>query len=230
MSSRVVPDLPAWLEPMLEVSRTAPPWTTDFSPPTDGSPRRASVLILFGEGADGPEVLLTERSHDLRSHAGQIAFPGGAQDATDADEVACALREAEEETGLDPAGVDVFGELPEFWLPPSNFAVTPVLGWWRTASAVRAVDPAETASVHLVPVAALVDPANRVTFDHPSGYRAAGFQVQGLTVWGFTAALLDRLFDLAGWAEPWDKRRVIDLPAVMVQSSLRDRERWQVEP
>jgi 8-oxo-dGTP pyrophosphatase MutT (NUDIX family) len=228
MSSQVVPDLPAWLAPMVEVGRTAPPWLSTFTPPTDGSSRAASVLILFGEGADGPEVLLTERSHDLRSHAGQIAFPGGAQDPTDADEIACALREAEEETGLDPSGVAVFGELPAFWLPPSNFAVTPVLGWWQTPTAVRAVDPAETASVHLVPIAALLDPANRVTFDHPSGYRAAGFQTHGLTVWGFTATLLDRLFELAGWTEPWDRSRILELPSVMVQRSTAaaDDDRW----
>ena len=54
--------------------------------------------------------------------------------------------------------------------------------------------------------------------------------MRGLVVWGFTAALLDRLFDLAGWARPWDATRVVDLPEVMVAESLRDLERWQVEP
>ena len=73
---------------------------TGFEPPPGGEPRRASVLILFGEGSGGPTVLLLERSSAMRSHAGQIAFPGGAQDVADADAVAAAIREAEEETGL----------------------------------------------------------------------------------------------------------------------------------
>jgi 8-oxo-dGTP pyrophosphatase MutT (NUDIX family) len=230
VSRRAAPQIPAWLQPVRQVSESAPQWRPEFRPPAGGSARAASVLILFGEGADGPEVLLTERAHDMRSHAGQVAFPGGSQDAEDADEVAAALREAQEETGLDPLGVDVFGELPALWLPPSNFIVTPVLAWWRQPSPVRSADPAETASVHIVSIAELLEPANRVTVQHPSGHRGAGFLVRGLVVWGFTAALLDRLFNLAGWEIPWETSRVIDLPGVMVESSLRDLERWQVEP
>ena len=93
--------------------------------------------MLFGERSQrGPDLLLTERAHDMRSHPGQVSFPGGSIDAGETP-VQAALREAEEETGLDPAGVEVFGELPELWLPPSNFAVTPVLGWWRHPDAGR---------------------------------------------------------------------------------------------
>ena len=94
----------------------------------------------------------------MRSHPGQISFPGGSLDDTDASPAAAALREAQEETGLDPAGVEVFAELPELWLPPSNFAVTPVLAWWREESPVSVVDPAEVESVHRVPVEELLDP------------------------------------------------------------------------
>jgi len=224
------PELPDWLEPMREISESRPRWRPEFQPPQDNTARPASVLILFGDGVDGPEVLLIERSHDMRSHAGQVAFPGGSQDLDDADEVAAALREAQEETGLDPRGVEVFGELPALWLPPSNFVVTPVLAWWRDPSPVRAADPAETASVHIVPIAELLAPANRVTVHHPSGHRGAGFLVRGLVVWGFTAALLDRLFSLSGWELAWDTSRVVDLPGVMVESSLRDLARWQVKP
>ena len=79
----------------------------------------------------------------MRSHPGQVSFPGGSIDADDASPAAAALREAEEETGLDPAGVEVLATLPELWLPPSNFAVTPVLGWWREPGPVSVVDPAE---------------------------------------------------------------------------------------
>ena len=76
----------------------------------------------------------------MRSHPGQVSFPGGSIDATDASPTAAALREAQEEVGLDPAGVEVLATLPELWLPPSNFAVTPVLGWWREPTPVAVVD------------------------------------------------------------------------------------------
>jgi 8-oxo-dGTP pyrophosphatase MutT (NUDIX family) len=174
--------------------------------------RPASVLVLFGEdGGEGLTVLLLERAPELRSHAGQVAFPGGARDAADHDAVATALREAAEETGLDPTGVEVIGELPSLWVPPSNFSVTPVLGWWRSPSTVYPVDPAETASVHVVPVRELLDPCSRGSVRHPSGLVGPAFWVRGLVVWGFTAGLLSRLFALAGWEIAWDASAVREL-------------------
>ena len=137
-----------------------------FLPPEEGG-RESAVLVLFGEGPDGPDLLLIQRATTVSSHPGQPAFPGGAVDDTDADVVAAALREAEEETGLDPSGVDVFATLPALWLPPSGFVVTPVLGWWRAPSPVGVVDPGEVESVVRVPVAELLDPANRVSVRHP---------------------------------------------------------------
>ena len=113
----------------------------------------------------------------MRSHPGQVSFPGGSIDPTDDSPAAAALREAEEETGLDPAGVEVFAALPELWLPPSNFAVTPVLAWWRDESPVGVVDPAEVESVHRVPIEELLDPEHRITVTHPSGYRSPGFLI-----------------------------------------------------
>ena len=153
------PALPEWLEP---VRRGAETITVDeltrFVPPEGTEPREGAVLMLFGEGSRGPDLLLTERAHDMRSHPGQVSFPGGSTDPEDASPAATALREAEEETGLDPAGVDVFATLPRLWLPPSNFAVTPVLGWWREESAVGVVDPAEVHAVYRVPIEELLDP------------------------------------------------------------------------
>ncbi len=183
---------------------------TRFTPPEKGG-RRAAVLALFGDGDAGPDLLIVERAHTMRSHAGQPAFPGGAVDSDDADERAAALREAEEETGLDPSGVTVFGALPDLWVPVSDFIVTPVLGWWHHPVPVRPVDVAEVASVHRVPIADLADPAYRVRVRHPSGYVGYGFDVAGLMVWGFTAGLINGLLDLGGWSQPWDDTRIVDL-------------------
>jgi 8-oxo-dGTP pyrophosphatase MutT (NUDIX family) len=183
-----------------------------FLPPP-GHHRRSAVLVLFGLAPDGrADVLLTERAATLRSHAGQVAFPGGRQDPADAGPVAAALREAQEETGLDPAGVDVAGCLPDLYLPPSDYAVTPVLAWWARPTAVAVVDRAEVARVVRVPVAELLDPANRFRVSHPSGYIGPGFRAAGLFVWGFTAGILDRVLHLAGWEQPWDGSRLEPLP------------------
>lgn len=210
--------LPGWLRPLAEMcsQATATGWR-ELAPPAGSDPRRASVLVLLGEGAEGPQVLLLERAHDMRSHAGQVAFPGGAQDLDDADEVAAALREAQEETGVDPRDIDVIGTLPRIWLRPSNFAVTAVVGWWHRPGAVHAVDPAETASVHTITIAELLEPANRVRVRHPSGFTGPAFCVGDRVVWGFTAGLLARIFATVGWDRPWDTSRVVELP-----TSLRD--------
>lgn len=209
--------LPAWLRPLADAAvGVRPEQLSRFLPPAEGG-RESAVLMLFGEaepglGWEGAEVLLIERSHSMRSHAGQVAFPGGAVDPGDDGVVGAALREAVEETGLDPSGVEVFGTLPALFLPVSDFVVTPVLAWWREPSPVGVVDPAEVASVHRVRLTDLLEPANRFRVSHPSGYVGAAFGVAGLLVWGFTAGLLDRLLRLAGWEVPWDHDRVEAMP------------------
>jgi 8-oxo-dGTP pyrophosphatase MutT (NUDIX family) len=207
--------LPSWLQPVADVAGSIrPEQLSRFLPPDEGG-RESAVLLLFGEGPDGPDLLLIERASTVSSHAGQPAFPGGAVDDTDADVVAAALREAHEETGLDPSGVQVFATLPALWLPPSGFVVTPVLGWWREQSPVGVVDPGEIAAVIRVPLAELLDPANRVSVSHPSGFVGPAFAVRGLLVWGFTAGLLSRLLALAGLEQPWDASVVRPLPDVL---------------
>lgn len=207
------------------VAAAGSPWTGRLRDlPASPSPRAAAVLILFGvldalhavhDAQDAAvsrdlDVLLLSRAATLRAHPGQVAFPGGRLDPGDDGPVAAALREAEEETGLDPTGVEVLGTLPDVPLEFSGHLVTPVLGWWRHPSPVRVVDVAESAAVFRAPVADLLDPRNRgVTIMRRGGqeWRGPAFDVGGRLVWGFTAGLLDALFDRLGWTEPWDDER-----------------------
>jgi 8-oxo-dGTP pyrophosphatase MutT (NUDIX family) len=212
--------LPAWLDPIREGASTITANDISrFVPPEGSGARRGAVLMLFGEGPGGPDLLLTERAHDMRSHPGQVSFPGGSIDDTDASPTAAALREAQEETGLDPSGVEVFATLPELWLPPSNFAVTTVLGWWEEPTPVDVVDPGEVHSVLRVPIEELLDPEHRVTVVHPIGYSSPGFLIgdgKDLILWGFTAGLINKLFDHVGLTRPWDASLQQELPDRML--------------
>ena len=218
--------VPDWLQPLLSaVSGNAPALLFPYIPPAGGGHRESAVLVLFGEGPGGPDLLLIERAASLRSHAGQPAFPGGMIDPQDDGPVAAALREAWEETGLEPAGVEPLAELPPVWLAPSGVSVVPVIAWWRRPSAVAPRDAAEVSAVERVPLGELADPANRLRVRHPSGFVGPAFAVRSLLVWGFTAGIVDRLLELGGWARPWDHDRVRELPEDVV--SLARRERWE---
>jgi 8-oxo-dGTP pyrophosphatase MutT (NUDIX family) len=224
-STDTLADLPDWLRPLADAVSAVVPGEEYLGGPhlrrssrMPGDPRRSAVLILFSDSLPhGPDVLITERSATLRSHAGQAAFPGGRIDPRDGvlygeGPVAAALREAREEAAVDPAGVRVFGELPELYLMPSDFLVTPVLAWWRVPGEAAVASPAEVASVHRVPVRDLVDPAHRIRVRHSSGYQGPAFLVDELLVWGFTAGVLDAVLRLAGWELPWEPAEVLDLP------------------
>jgi len=213
-------------------------WRTDQTRvlPSSATARHAAVLVLFGvldtvpartaagtalPGAAEPatggvpgdlDVLLLRRAATLGSHPGQIAFPGGRLEASDAGPVAAALREAVEETGLDADGLEPLGILPSLPVPVSNHLVTPVPAWWTRPSEVAAMDHAETVEVFRVPVADLLDPASRASTEHfvdGRRYSAPAFTVGGRLVWGFTAIVLSRMFDELGWAVPWDTERVV---------------------
>ncbi|RKN54514.1 CoA pyrophosphatase [Micromonospora costi] len=209
----MTPRPPEWMRPLL--SRLGTARAEDFTrlaTPESGG-RESAVLVLLGEQpGTGPDVLILQRAATLRTHAGQPAFPGGAADPDDADAPATALREANEEVGLDPGSVSVLAELPKLWIPVSEFVVTPVLAWWHAPHPVHPCEPAEVAHVARLPIAELVDPANRVRVRHPSGWIGPAFAVRGMLVWGFTAGVLSTLLDMGGWTRPWSPGRLVELP------------------
>ena len=188
--------LPSWWEPLL--SRVAAARTEDFTrlPTPEQGGRASAVLVLLGEHNPGePDVLVLQRAATLRKHAGQPAFPGGAADPGDADAAATALREAEEEVGLDPGSVTVLAQLPRLWIPVSDFEVHPIV-----AVAARrpelAASPAEVARIveprldRFVPGAPIVI-VERTVGDWP--LRFGAYDIDGLTVWGATARILSQL-------------------------------------
>lgn len=218
--THTAPSSPQWLD-RFRVEGPRLPVPPMFRPAEVA--RAAAVLILFGEGPDGPDVLLTERAATLNKHAGQPAFPGGRIDPEDDGPVAAALREAWEEAGVEPSGVDVLCMLPELYLSHSEHRVTPVAGWWREPSEIAPGHPGEVAMVARVPIGELVDPANRLMVRHPSGLRMGpAFRVRDMLVWGFTAALLTTVLDAGGWNRPWDEGRVEDLPQEVLNLASRD--------
>jgi 8-oxo-dGTP pyrophosphatase MutT (NUDIX family) len=214
-------------------SGAVPSWLTELAarageirvPPQLQAPARggraSAVLLLFGDTAGAPDLLIVQRSPHLRRHAGQPAFPGGAIEPSDHGPVEAALREAAEEVGVDPAGVEVLAVLPELYIPRSGFRVTPVLAWWREPSPLLAHADGEIVSAARARLTDLADPANRLSVRLPSGPVGPAFRVYGMLIWGFTALLVDRLLALGGWERPWNTGREEDLPPDVLDAAAR---------
>ena len=180
--------------------------------PDTAAERQAAVLIRIAtDRADGPDVLLQQRAPKLRDHAGEVAFPGGAREDGDAGPPATAIREAAEETGVDPAAVEPLILLPRLHIPPSRFDVTGVLAHWRTPSPVSAIDPGETHRVMRVPFTALADPENRIMLSTRFGWHGPAFVLDGAVVWGYTGEILAALLRFGGWERPWVASNPVDL-------------------
>lgn len=176
--------------------------------------RHAAVLVLLSGTAhpvrrglpDDADVLLVRRSEALRRGPREIAFPGGFAEADDKSPIATALREAHEEVGLDPVGVEPIAVLDSCALIPFPYLVTPVIANWTAVTPTAVVDPAETAEVLHVPLARLIDPANRTALRWGglgSRWATPVFRIDDVVIWGFTAWVLAAVIRAAGWEEPW---------------------------
>ncbi len=176
-----------------------PPLGSDFSlsgmTPQPGSWRAAAVLVPLVRRAPGLTVLLTQRTDDMPSHAGQIAFPGGRQQPDDTDAVATALRETEEEVGLERRFVDVLGTL-DHYRTGTGYEITPVVGIVEPGFTTQA-DPREVADVFEVPLAHFLDEKNhridsRVWQGRERRYYAMPYGER--YIWGATAGMLKNLY------------------------------------
>ncbi|MES2338989.1 MAG: CoA pyrophosphatase [Pseudomonadota bacterium] len=184
--SRATPDLLVGDMSALELEG-APPAT------------EAAVLVAITDRAE-PGVILTERNANLRKHPGQVAFPGGRIDPEDADAVAAALREAQEEIGLAPAAVTVVATL-DAYRTGTGYRVTPVIG---TVAADLPLIPAEAevAAVFEAPLAFILDPGNHICASAMwQGQERHYYQIewQGHRIWGATAAMIVNLSRQLSW-------------------------------
>jgi len=166
----------------------------EFLPEGGNALSAAAVLVGLVDRGAGAQVLLTRRNAGLRHHGGQISFPGGRIESSDADPVAAALREAHEEIGLMPAQAQVLGYLDPL-ATITGFHVYPVVAQVVAAFQPQP-DPSEVDEVFEVPLAFLLDPGNarRVELEFRGARRSVlEFQFQDWRVWGATAAMLVNL-------------------------------------
>lgn len=183
--------------------------------------RRAAVLVALIDDGAPMRLLLTRRTELLKSHTGQVAFPGGGTDPTDADATATALREAHEEVGLPPAAVETVGWLDDFITVGARMAVTPVVGHVRDLPPLQA-NPGEVAHIFTIPIADL-RVADRWRVEHwgESGrsWPLYFFDHEGETLWGLSAAIVLHLLSLTPAGAPFElpgfqdamRRRLADL-------------------
>lgn len=153
--------------------------------------RAASVLVPVVARADGPAILLTRRTDHLTLHAGQVSFPGGRAEPCDADAIATALRETNEEVGIDSRLVRPFGYLDSLETI-SGYCVTPVVAW-LDADYRAQPDPREVAEIFEVPLAFFLAPENlrRLRVEYRGRPREVlEFAWPGPRIWGATAAML----------------------------------------
>jgi 8-oxo-dGTP pyrophosphatase MutT (NUDIX family) len=188
-----VDDGPDWLLPLLSALRRAEPRQLSLNDPPaqDIAGRQAAVLILLaGARPDAAEVVLVERARELRDHPGEISFPGGGWEPSDASPVDTALREAEEETGVDAGEIVPLLLLPRLFIRASGFDVTAVVGYWRNPGPLTPTDPAETRRVFSVRLRELARPDRWHDYTVPGWHGPSTRLDQDALLWGYTAEVL----------------------------------------
>lgn len=209
---------PDWLDPLMGNLAAGAGDFGDRARVDEAAGSASAVLIaLSGTRREDASVLLTHRNPRMRSHPGQIAFPGGRVDAEDVNAVDTALREAWEETGLDRLAVTPLAQLTALSISRSARPIHPVLAHWHRPVEVGAASPAETDHVFLASLAGLAAPQNRATVRWRDRTGPA-FRASGYLIWGFTASVLDQLLTLGGWAREWDRGRVEPLEDLLAAS------------
>lgn len=166
-----------------------------IDPERAGARRRASVLVPIVARPEELTVLFTRRTAHLKNHSGQIAFPGGGAEPQDASPEATALRETEEEVGLDPARVELLGRLSDYHTR-SDYRVTPVVGLVSAPVELR-VDTREVDEAFEVPLSFLLDPANHQRHQREFQGRTVPFYAipyRDYYIWGATAGILVNLY------------------------------------
>lgn len=174
--------------------------------------REAAVLAPVIDRSSGPHLLFTKRADHLGEHAGQMSFPGGGREPSDRDLEATALREANEEIGLDPEEVEIVGRLDDI-RTVTRYAVRPFVA--RVPDRSYTPDEREVAEIAVLPIAGLTDLANydseRRDHPHYGDIRLHFFRVNGYTVWGATARILVQFLEIAtDWEMPAEADRVVD--------------------
>jgi 8-oxo-dGTP pyrophosphatase MutT (NUDIX family) len=171
--------------------------------PPSAALRPAAVLVLLIDRAEGMSVLLTQRTAHLSAHAGQISFPGGRKEESDADAIATALRETEEEVGLPRDKVSVLGQL-DTYVTGTGFEITPIVGIIESDYTLT-IDPYEVAEAFEVPLSYILDRRNHNRQERESAGRVRVFYVlpyEGRNIWGATAGMLVNLADVLNAEAP----------------------------
>lgn len=165
-----------------------------------GTPRASAVLAPLYEEDGELHVILTRRTWQMRSHSGEVSFPGGGQDEADRDLWQTALREAREEIALDTTGVERIGELDHLATVTSRSFIVPYVGALPEGRPSTTANPAEVSAVLHVPLAELLDPAifreERWALPWGEDRPIFFFELEGDTVWGATGAMLRQLLGL----------------------------------